>query len=37
MQAFRGLTLVTRNVADIEGLDVPTLNPFEFGDAVIPA
>lgn len=33
----RGLTLVTRNVADVEGLDVPTLNPFEFGDAVIPA
>ena len=27
----RGMTLVTRNLADVEGLDVQTLNPFEFG------
>ena len=26
-----GLTLVTRNTADVEGLDVPTLNPFTMG------
>lgn len=33
----RGMTLVTRNVADVEGLDAPTLNPFEFGADVTPA
>lgn len=27
----RGMTLVTRNTRDVEGLGVPTLNPFEYG------
>jgi len=31
--AVHGLTLVTRNVADLEGVDVPSLNPFEGGAA----